>query len=147
MSTTTVSRAFRGFLGATALAATMVVGATTTASAQDIEQITDEYLFSQSLSEFTETRSQQPYPDQLVWTSDACTSSPDVPFGFDFTPACHRHDFGYGNYRRQDRFTEANRLRIDDQFYDDLLTICDGAWQCEATAWVYYQAVREFGGN
>ncbi|MEX1656029.1 phospholipase A2 [Streptomyces pseudovenezuelae] len=31
----------------------------------------------------------------------------------------HRHDFGYRNYRLQDRFTKENKERIDDNFRDE----------------------------
>jgi Prokaryotic phospholipase A2 len=32
------------------------------------------------------------------------------------TAACQRHDFGYRNFKAQNRFTAANKLRIDDKF-------------------------------
>jgi hypothetical protein len=61
--------------------------------------------------------------------------------------ACYRHDFGYRNYKRQGRFTEPNRLTIDNRFKSDLYTICNGNWACNRTADVYYSAVRQFGDN
>jgi hypothetical protein len=36
--------------------------------------------------------------------------------GYPFEPGCQRHDFGYRNYKAQGRFTDANKLRIDDNF-------------------------------
>lgn len=77
--------------------------------------VTDQLLFSITLPAFTARRNARDPPD-LDWSSDGCSSSPDNPFGFPFTPACDRHDFGYRNYKRQSRFTESNRLRIDDNF-------------------------------
>ena len=36
-----------------------------------------------------------------------------------FKAACNRHDFGYHNFRAQTRFTESNKLKIDDNFKDE----------------------------
>jgi hypothetical protein len=113
----------------------------------ELRAVTDDYLFARSLGEFGAIRAQQPYADQLDWSSDGCSSSPDDPFGFTFLPACHRHDFGYRNYRRQGRFTEDNRLAIDNRFRSDMYGICGSNWWCKRTADVYYWAVRQFGGS
>jgi len=80
-----------------------------------LTEITDQYLFSLTLPQFTAKRNARD-PSTLIWDSDGCSSSPDNPFGFPFTPACHRHDFGYRNYKNQNRFTDANKLKIDDNF-------------------------------
>jgi len=77
--------------------------------------VTDQLLFSISLPAFT-TRRDAKDPKFLDWSSDDCTSSPDNPLGFEFQPACQRHDFGYRNYRNQNRFTKANKLTIDNNF-------------------------------
>ena len=76
---------------------------------------TDELLFTIPLPAFTQRRNERNPPDQ-DWESDGCSSSPDNPLDFPFEPACHRHDFGYRNYKAQGRFTAGNRLRIDDNF-------------------------------
>lgn len=112
----------------------------------ELRTVTDDYLLSRSLSQFTQLRGQQPYADQLDWSSDGCSFSPDAPFGFAFLPACHRHDFGYRNYRLQGRFTEGNRLTIDNRFRSDMYTVCGSNWFCRRTADTYYYAVRQFGG-
>ncbi|UQS24081.1 phospholipase [Amycolatopsis thermalba] len=138
--------AARRLLSTAALATALVAG-TGTAQAADIGAVTDKYLFGTSLSRFEEIRADRPYAAKLDWSSDTCSWSPDKPLGFDFSPACHRHDFGYRNYKRQDRFTSANRKKIDDNFYADLKVICHGDWRCNGTAWTYYQAVRKFGGS
>jgi hypothetical protein len=83
------------------------------------------------------------------WSTDFCSSSPDQPLGFDFRLSCHRHDFGYRNYKAVGQF-EANKGRIDDAFYYDLRTKCAtySVWvrpACTSLAWSYYQAVRAFG--
>lgn len=63
------------------------------------EEITDRYLFNITLDSFISERNQQ-NPSFLFWESDGCSDSPDRPFGFDYLPACYRHDFGYDQYRR-----------------------------------------------
>ncbi|GAB3585827.1 phospholipase [Amycolatopsis endophytica] len=129
----------------TAALATALVSGAGTAQAVDIESVTDTYLFGTSLSRFEQIRADQPYASSLDWSSDTCSWSPDKPFGFDFAPACHRHDFGYRNYKKQDRFTSTSRKKIDDNFYTDLKNICGSNVACKGTAWTYYQAVRQFG--
>lgn len=112
----------------------------------ELRAVTDDYLFNRSLGDFGAIRSQQPYADQLDWSSDGCSASPDDPFGFTFLPACHRHDFGYRNYRLQGRFNDSTRLTIDNKFRSDMYGICGSNWWCRRTADVYYYAVRSFGG-
>ncbi|MDA0562766.1 phospholipase [Streptomonospora sp. S1-112] len=114
---------------------------------EELRRVTDTYLYDISLTEFIDVRDQAPYADQLDWSSDSCSWSPDQPIGYDFDPGCKRHDFGYRNYELQSRFTEDNRLRIDDNFRDDLYGICDGDWLCRGVADIYYAAVRQFGGS
>lgn len=116
----------------------------------DIDTVTDTLLFTDTLPEFIAARDAED-PSTLDWTSDGCTDSPDNPLGFPFTPACYRHDFGYQNYRDQDRFTEENKAKIDSNFLSDLDYQCEEYGQhvsiCDALAEVYYWAVREFGGQ
>ena len=154
MATSTLRRAARAtitsFSVVVAVAATVLVGAGTASAALDpaqLRQVTDQYIHSTSLNSFQNVRAQQPYGDQLDWGSDGCSNSPDNPFGFNFVKACYRHDFGYRNYKRQSRFTEPNRLTIDNKFKSDLYEICNGNWACNRTADVYYAAVRQFGNS
>ncbi|KAG9251335.1 phospholipase A2 [Emericellopsis atlantica] len=132
------------FLPAVAMASPVSPGSTVV---KRQTAVTDELLFSISLPAFI-TRRNARDPPSLDWSSDSCSSSPDNPFGFPFDPACQRHDFGYRNYKAQSRFTDANKLRIDDNFKSDLYGQCAGEGAqgaCEALANVYYQAVRWFG--
>ena len=115
-------------------------------SPAELQAVTDDYLFQRSLGEFSQLRAVQPYADQLDWSSDGCSFSPDAPFGFAFLPACYRHDFGYRNYKLQGRFNETTRLTIDNRFRADMYTICGSNWFCRRTADTYYWAVRQFGG-
>lgn len=129
----------------TAAVATSLFAGTNVAQAVDIQSVTDTYLFHTSLSNFVSIRSTQPYNGQLDWSSDGCSDSPDKPFGFNFLPGCYRHDFGYRNYKKQGRFNETTRKTIDDNLYSDLKGICGSNVACKATAWTYYEAVRQFG--
>lgn len=95
--------------------ATFALGPVPLSSRQDITTITDNYLFSISLPQFITYRNAK-NPATLDWTSDGCSDSPDNPLGFNFEPACYRHDFGYTNYRAQSRFTKAAKASIDTNF-------------------------------
>ncbi|KAK4183509.1 phospholipase A2 [Podospora australis] len=126
-----------------------VLAPTRVSGRQTANTVTDQLLFSSTLPQFTARRNAK-NPATLDWTSDGCSSSPDNPFNFPFVPACHRHDFGYRNYKKQSRFTDANRLRIDENFKKDLLYQCSSNGHgvvCRALADVYYAAVRAFGGS
>ncbi|MEU5520554.1 phospholipase [Streptomyces sp. NPDC093250] len=86
---------------------------------------------------------------QFDWSTDYCSSSPDNPFGFPFSTACARHDFGYRNYKAAGSFS-ANKGRLDSAFYEDLKRVCAGyggatKTACDSTAWTYYQAVKALG--
>ncbi|MBC6449415.1 phospholipase [Actinokineospora xionganensis] len=128
----------------------LVIGAGTAAAElpqTELRATTDTFLFTLALPRFAETRVAQPFADQIDWSSDGCSSSPDAPLGFNFLSACHRHDFGYRNYKSQARFDEEARLSIDNVFRADLYSVCGRNWLCKRTADIYYAAVREFGGG
>ena len=83
------------------------------------------------------------------WSTDYCSSSPDEPLGFDFRLPCHRHDFGYRNYKAVGGFDGAKN-RIDDAFLADMERACDTYGSavrpaCDALAQTYYKAVVAFG--
>ena len=79
---------------------------------------TNTYMWSTSLSIFISNRNVRD-PSWLIWTSDGCTDSPDKPFGWNFLMGCYRHDFGYRNYKHQNRFTTANKNSIDSKFLNE----------------------------
>ncbi|RZS34764.1 phospholipase A2-like protein [Herbihabitans rhizosphaerae] len=150
MATSTLRRTIRASVATAAVAGTLFVGAGTASADLTPDQLrstTDNYLYSKSLSAFQTLRGDKPYANQLDWSSDGCSNSPDNPFGFNLVKACYRHDFGYRNYKKQSRFSEDNRKRIDDNFKKDMYTVCDGNWACNRFADVYYAAVRQFGGG
>jgi hypothetical protein len=147
VATKTLRRAARATIAAAGVSAAVVVGTITAdAFAEDAQQLTDQYMYSTSLTQFQQLRAEQPHGDLLDWSSDGCSNSPDNPFGFNLVKACYRHDFGYRNYKDQGRFTEANRLTIDNNFKDDMYEVCNGNWACNRFADTYYLAVRQFGG-
>jgi hypothetical protein len=139
---------------------------TLTPRQSSLETTTDAYLFTISIGQFISNRSAK-NPAELDWDSDGCSSSPDNPFGFDCTipldpfpspsntdwfdvvlDSCYRHDFGYRNFKKQSRFTDANKARIDSNFKKDMFNQCQNERfgdACEATATVYYEAVKAFG--
>lgn len=111
--------------------------------------VTDELIFEVSMSVFQERRAAKD-PECCDWSADGCSWSPDNPFNFNFLPGCERHDFGYRNYKAQDRFTEDARRKIDDNFKSDLYNQCTGDKEdeCKSLADIYYAAVRRCGdGN
>lgn len=115
-----------------------------------LEEITDTLLFSTSMDDFQAARNAQD-PPELDWTSNGCTASPDQPLGYDFTPSCQRHDFGYHNYKAQDRFDEGKDA-IDSNFKADMYNECNkhgvvSGTVCRGVANVYYEAVHVFGGK
>ena len=112
---------------------------------------TDRLLFTNSLATFLYNKSIK-NPSSLDWADNGCSNSPDNPLGFNFLQSCMRHDFGYRNYKKQGRFTDANRLKLDKKFKSDLYAMCVpyGAVKetaCKALANIYYTAVRTFGDN
>ncbi|PRX98788.1 phospholipase [Allonocardiopsis opalescens] len=143
-------RVLSAAMAAVAACAALLMGAGPVHAAlppAELRAVTDNYLFSVSIGSFLSARNAQAYGDQLDWSSDACSWSPDEPLGYDFTPSCYRHDFGYRNYRAQGRFTESARLAIDNNFRDDMYDECAGNSTCRGVANVYYWAVREFGAS
>lgn len=75
-------------------------------------------MFKISLPEFSDRRNRL-HPPSVSWESDGCTKSANNPFGFPFLPACHRHDFGYENFRIEHRFTAPAKKAIDDKFSEE----------------------------
>ncbi|ORY12657.1 prokaryotic phospholipase A2-domain-containing protein, partial [Clohesyomyces aquaticus] len=117
-----------------------------------IQQATDRLLFSSTIAQFEAARNAK-NPSTLDWSSDGCSDSPDNPFGFNFLQSCHRHDFGYRNYKKQSRFTDAAKAKIDTNFKTDMHNQCEKEGNvfevaaCKGVADVYYEAVKEFGSK
>jgi len=63
-------------------------------------------------------------------------------------PSCYRHDFAYRNYKKQLRFDEISKERIDRNFKSDMYRQCESEWSehvCKMAATIYYEAVKAFG--
>jgi hypothetical protein len=131
--------------------ASLALAAPTLSPRETDAQATDRLLFSSTIDEFEAARNAQD-PPTLDWTSDGCSDSPDNPFGFDFLKACHRHDFGYRNYKKQGRF-ENGKASIDSNFKNDMYNQCATEGNsfevaaCKGVADVYYEAVKNFGSK
>ncbi|MBG0814896.1 phospholipase [Planomonospora sp. ID82291] len=116
--------------------------------------MTDRYLFDSSLADFSAASDEKrDRPDEpLIWSSDDCSFIGDQGV-FDFTASCRRHDFGYRNYKQQNRFTKEGRRRIDENFRNDMNATCNrySGWRsaqgvvCRAEARAYYSFVRVVG--
>lgn len=121
--------------------------------ASDIETI-DVVMFDLDLNTFIRQRAvlRRKYP-QLNWTTDGCSAPVVGESGrsFNFRNACIRHDFGYRNYKAREMFTAESRLRLDEQFRQDLHTLCAPKVRtfkvrCAAWAEIFFAAVRSAGG-
>ncbi|WP_066362361.1 phospholipase [Herbidospora mongoliensis] len=150
-----MTRSTRGLArgaGAAVLALLLTVTAAPAAVA-DAAAETDTLLFATSLDAFTSTRLHPAgWSQDLDWGSDGCSFIGDRGV-FDFLRACRRHDFGYRNHKKQHRFTQGARKRVDDQFRADMNTIC-GRYRglqsykgvaCRAEARTFYEVVRAVG--
>jgi hypothetical protein len=134
---------------AVAAAATPAAAATTAEKLAVMSQFTQ--TSTASYNSWNAARQNQPAwaSYQFDWSTDNCSTSPDQPLGFDFRLSCQRHDWGYRNYKAMNQFS-ANKGRLDDAFYQDLLRKCRQYNSivrpaCNSLAWTYYQAVRTFG--
>ncbi|CEJ81531.1 Putative Secretory phospholipase A2 [[Torrubiella] hemipterigena] len=111
----------------------------------------DNLLLHTSIEDFEKARNAK-NPSGCDWSSDNCSSSPDKPDGYNFIPSCQRHDFGYRNTKKQNRFKEM-KTKIDDNFHNDLYKYCSqfhglSSWkgvECRRLADIYVAAVRKFG--
>lgn len=113
---------------------------------------TDKLIFNVSMKSFQKARKAK-NPSKCNWHSDNCSWSPDRPDGYNFIPACQRHDFGYRNTKAQKRFTKAMKKKVDDNFKKDLYNYCNGfsgIWSyngviCRRYADIYVAFVRKYG--
>jgi hypothetical protein len=122
---------------------------------------TDQLIFKSSMSVFIASRFVVGGKGELDWSTDNCSVGPikepvrSQPRGYDFRGPCWRHDFGYRNYKKQNRFTEDARQKIDDNFHKDMYAICDTftgiraarGVECRRIADAYYGVVRGCGAN
>jgi hypothetical protein len=119
------------------------------------QSVAETLLFRTALPTFVAISDSSAHDVRLDWSTDGC-SAPIVQStgrSFDFYNACRRHDFGYRNmsrYKNGHIWSEALRLRIDEQFRKDARASCTSKLrltkvQCLAWAETYFRAVRSFG--
>jgi len=145
------------FFGMLSPASTLAAPAEKKLSQSELQRVTDTYLFVRTLDHFGQIRQERRHNAQLDWSTDDCTipgvdkATASKPEGFNFTNPCRRHDFGYRNYRKQGRFTEENRAKLDYEFALDMRSICDAETdkvrkdRCVLIGIIYYKAVRKYG--
>lgn len=120
------------------------------------------YISAQLMAEYQIVRHDDAYLARYCWhdwTTDDCSVpiGKDTSVAQDFVHPCHRHDFGYRNFKRLetatglDVWTEATKLVVDDQLLEDTREVCAprAFYQkqvCLGWAQVFYWAVRAFGG-
>lgn len=75
-------------------------------------------IFQWDLETFLEHREREFSLGPLTWdwSSNGCSGVLNAPMGYNFLPACQRHDFGYRNYRAQHRLTDWQRFKLDENF-------------------------------
>ncbi|MER6839423.1 phospholipase [Streptomyces platensis] len=108
------------------------------------------WLFGQKMPTFQKYRKSKTWGNVLDYSSDGCSWAPDKPSGFNFLPACQRHDFGYRNFKKQHMFTKNNKRLIDNMLARDMYGVCNkyGAVKrnaCKGIASHYYAAVSGAG--
>ncbi|KAK6356793.1 hypothetical protein TWF718_001134 [Orbilia javanica] len=134
---------------------------------------TNNAIFSIGLNEFIEDhRNKGLNSPPLTYESDGCSVPPEVakafkidkdfPYGYEFLHSCYRHDFGYRNYKAQNRFTSPNRELLDNKFQEDLLDQCKSQFPkadifhpgqlvnrkwCNIVAKVYYKFPKLLAGD
>ncbi|EON68617.1 hypothetical protein W97_07875 [Coniosporium apollinis CBS 100218] len=113
-------------------------------------QDTDRLLYSTSMSNFLAAKRAK-NPSYLNWNDDGCSILSDTPYGFNFLPSCQRHDFGYRNYKAQNRCSSDDRKRVDQKFLSDMNNECGKQsavkkLACLKVASEYYVGVRAAGG-
>ncbi|KAL8677942.1 MAG: hypothetical protein Q9186_005665 [Xanthomendoza sp. 1 TL-2023] len=116
--------------------------------------VVDNLVFNVPMPEFLAAK-QARNPPCFDWSDDGCSCSPDKPDGFDFLPACYRHDFGYRNNKALGRFDAAMKERVDDNFLRDLYGICNQyagleafkGVECRRIADIYVEVVKKAPGK
>ncbi|KAF4587843.1 phospholipase A2 [Ophiocordyceps camponoti-floridani] len=113
-----------------------------------VRMVVDFFVFNTTMEQF-QLLARSKIWKGFDWKTDACTASPDKPYGYDFKWACIRHDFGYRNFRRLGMLSHNWRRKTDMNFLMDMKDVCDASKNPKGCIhWVakwYYIAVRVFG--
>jgi hypothetical protein len=139
-----------------AFVSTFVVAAMISASTPPPVAIAHSVMFRTSLKNFVALAHSLHRDARLDWSTDGCSVPIIKSTGrtFDFTDACHRHDFGYRNFKVLNNgkwWTSSMRHRIDKVFHQDMLRDCrqrvrSAKTLCRAWANTFYRTVRAYAG-
>ncbi|MFF5449418.1 phospholipase A2 [Streptomyces sp. NPDC012888] len=146
--------------GATPLAVSSFAVTAYGSPSGSVRSATDYWLFDRGLWAFRDEKRSSRRRSDLVWKDDGCSapwfayiSAAVVYYSSEFYWPCARHDFGYRNYRKQNRRTRANKDRIDSRFkYDMNKRICEPKWYvtektCNGAAYGFWYAVHKWGDS
>lgn len=117
-------------------------------------QLVDEinHYMTLPMGRFLRAKAREPGP--FDWSDNGCSGVSSTPGGFNFLPACKRHDFGYRNYGNGLKASplDSTRAFVDATFRQDLYDHCSRygpseAADCYTFANIYYAGVRIGGGG
>jgi hypothetical protein len=139
-----------------AFVSTLVVAAVISASHPPPVAAVHSVMFRTSLASFVSLAHSSHRDMRLDWSTDGCSVPVIGSTGrtFDFTDACHRHDFGYRNFKALENgkwWTPTLRHRIDRVFHHDMMHDCNRRPKtaqklCRAWAKTFYKSVRAYAG-
>ena len=139
-----------------AFVSTLVVAAVISASTPPPLAVAHSVMFRTSLNNFVTLAHSSHRDARLDWSTDGCSVPIIKSTGrtFNFTNACHRHDFGYRNFKILNNgkwWTSSMRHRIDRVFRADMYRDCATRTRtmrkiCRAWARTFYRAVRTYAG-
>jgi len=127
---------------------------TATVTRAQLEKRARQLQFSYSLARFIKVKraDKSNLDSRFTWKDNGC-SAPSIAAAWSkvFAKSCKRHDFGYRNFGHDLALqsTDAMKRRIDSRLYADMLNQCrhysGSQGDCRNAAWVFYQAVANFG--
>lgn len=113
----------------------------------------DQLMFQYTLSQFMHVKNtaKSGIDTAFNWTDDGCSGPPN-PFSDNFRRSCERHDFAFRNYGNglQLKPSEEMRLRINNQFRDDMNQQCDNQGNpsgCGSAVTTYYHFVNDLNNG
>ena len=90
----------------------------------DVKETTNKLMFYTTLDDF-ERAQRAAEPKELKWGTFGCLGSVFPVGREDFTRCCWRKDFGYNNFKEQQRFTDNARNCVLKQFELDMAGECE----------------------
>jgi len=119
-----------------------------------LEKRARQLQFDYSLARFIKVKKARKsnLDSRFTWKDNGC-SAPSIAAAWSkvFAKSCKRHDFGYRNFGHDLALqsTDAMKRRIDAQLHKDMRKQCrtysGDRDDCRNAAWIFYQAVSNFG--